>query len=690
MLRLYVLALSLFALPAFGSAFNHMSGTSMPSGFTGVAASNGVSCMNGTIVSGSGGTCTGAVSGETWLNQVTAANADVALVYRTVEVPLTTSRIYWFYLRSSTTGATTIYLNEGVPVAGTNTAVFGTTGKALMRLSIGQNSGVNVGIDRYDTLRARTQWNSSTNTWAAPTVNASTTLAASYQLVGLEIDGPGRRWRAHVIGQTGTANTPSASLFQPALSDWTLFSFHEGGVIFCNPTCGSVYLAIGDPLNDATTITSFIEVYAEDDGTAVDSWLNGRDAGGSWDIYHAYAYPDANGVPGRFLPEDRTTLAVANGGGGAWDEVHVKDPYVLKDGATYYMMYGGANAAGKFQVGCATASAVGGAWTKCPNNPLVALSAGTDHDQTLNPVLVKDEAEPDSAKRWKLIYVGADTSSPIRFRAFVRTCSAAPSAAACDTAAEWSAATLIADVGGVGAIDEIGWGRVLPVASGGTNYLFGGVRALSGGAALNRQETYGTTSDRWLSAISKSGTITNPSLSSDCSTTTTAAITTPGSRSFTVASTTGCVADQMVVVDDDATSGNYHVNRIQNVVNATTLTMYHVEDALASGGRVRAPNAFNQIDVGLVGSYAGGLYKIATCFDPMLGGGSSFDAYAEQACVWTGAAITGPWTLYGLASAPLNSFGRAASWENMSLVNTPFLVQASSGNVVGFPQGAFP
>ena len=146
----------------------------------------------------------------------------------------------------------------------------------------------------------------------------------------------------------------------------------------------------------------------------------------------------------------------------------------------------------------------------------------------------------------------------------------------------------------------------------------------------------------------------------------------------------------MVVVDDDATSGNYHVNRIQNVVNATTLTMYHVEDALASGGRVRAPNAFNQIDVGLVGSYAGGLYKIATCFDPMLGGGSSFDAYAEQACVWTGAAITGPWTLYGLASAPLNSFGRAASWENMSLVNTPFLVQASSGNVVGFPQGAFP
>lgn len=687
MLR-YLTAVMLLASGANAATFDHFTGTAAPSSWTvsgaTLADGNGVNCMNGTIVGGAGGTCTGAVTGESFFNQVTAAAADAALAYRTIPVSPTVSAIYWFAYNNVTTGNSYIYLNEGVPAEGVVANVFGAAGKALLRVEA-QTAGANIGISRWDTIRTRTQWNSATNVWGAAGVNATTTLPNTYQVIGLEIDGPNRRWRVHVVGQTGTSNTPSASLFLAALTDWTDFSFHEGGAIFCNPVCGTLYLAIGEPLTDSATGTTQFEWYAEDDGALIDGWHNGRNNGGTWNIYHYWAYPDANGIPTRFVPEDRTTTAVAVGGAGAWDELQAKDPYVIKDGATYYMVYGGARVSdSRFQVGCASATSASGPWTKCPGNPIVALSLATNEDQVANPVLVKDEAEPDSAKRWKLMYVGIDTSSPLKFRGFVRTCSAPPTAPACDTAGEWSASTMIWDAGGVGAIDETGCGRLIPHRFNATDYLFCGVRAQVAGVNQNRQETYGTSSTKWLSAIAKSGTITNPSATSSCNTTTTAVITTPGSRSFTVASTTGCTPDMFVVVDDDATSANYHHNRILNVVNSTTLTMYHNEDSLASGARVRGPQAFWQVDVGDVGVSAFGVYyKIATCFDPMIGGGSTFDAYSEKSCMWTAPSVVGPWTLYNFGSpaAPLNAYSRGASNENMGLVNLPFTASEGGGAV---------
>lgn len=673
----YIDTLSTVAAAAVNeSTFTHLSGTSAPSGWTfagaGLTDGAGGMCMNGTLISGSGTSCPGAVTDESFLNAVTASATDAALAYRTEPVDFNESRIFRIKFRNSA-GNSYIWLYEGTPIEGTNAAVFAGSGKTLMRVAT-QNSGANIGIDRYNNARTRTQWQTNTSTWENPTVNATTTLAATYQEVIIEIDGPNRRWRVGIVGQTGTANTPSASLYLAALSDWVLFSFHEGAGTYCNPTCGTTYLAIGEPITDSATGTTYYEYIAEQAGTKSDWWLNGRNAGGSWDIYHYTSLPDVNGVPAQLMPEDRTTVAVGRGGAGAWDENQVKDPYVILDGSTYHMMYSGARASdGKFQCGAASSSSASGAWTKNANNPIIALSAGTQEDQAFNCTLVKDEAEADSNKRWKIVYVGTDTSSPLRFRVFVRTCSQPPTHTNCDTAAEWSSSTLIWDTGGSGAIDEIGAGRVLPMRIGSTNYLFAGVRALSGGSAQNRQETYATTSDRWLSAVSKSGTITNGSASSNCNTTTTAAITTTGSRTFTVASTTGCNPDDMVIVDDDSNTGNYHVNRILRVASATSLVMYHNEDSLASGARVRSPNAFWQIDVGPIVTIPTGFAKIATCFDPMSGGGSTFDAYAELTCIWTSSSALGPWTLYGLGSpaTPLSGFGRAASNENPSKVNLP-------------------
>ncbi len=605
------------ASAANAASLEHFPGTSAPAGFTSVTSGNGQMCMNATAVAGSGGSCTAATSGEDWLETSTpGATTDAAFVYRTAPVSFSESRIYWLTVRGATAGGWYFWLNEGVPVAGTNAATFGATGKALLRIT-SQNSGLNIGVDRYanDASRTRTQWNAGTNAWAAPTVNAATITLTTYTKVGIEIDGPNRRWRAHVVGQTGTAQTPDASLYQTTLTDWVLFSFHEGGTVFCNPTCGTTYLAWGEPLTDAVQATAFAELYEEHDGTKIPMWSNGRNAGGTWAIHQNHGYADANGVP-RFVPTDRAAV-LSVGGAATWDEQQVKDPYVIQDGANFIMMYGGSNAAGKFQVGCASASSADGPWTKCPNNPMAALSAGTSQDQTLNPTLVKDEAEPDANKRWKMIYVGADTASPIKFRVFIRTCAQPPTNAACDTAAEWSAATQIVDVGSASAIDEMGWGRVLPMRLGATLYLFGGVRNIVAAAPENRQESYATTSDRWLTsgAITKSGTVTNPSLVAASRTATTAAVTT-ASRTLTVSATAGFSRDDMIVVDDDATSGNYYVSRVLRVASSTSLVLYHELNGtvsnIASGAVVTRPNGFQQIDVGPIGTYAGGYWKIAT------------------------------------------------------------------------------
>lgn len=671
------------ASPSHAATFEHFTGTSLPSGFTcGLNTGNGIAAMNGTIVSGSGGTPTAAISGETFFNFVTANVAtDASICYRTVAIDPSTTKLIRFGMRTATTGSFYAYLNEGVPFTGNNTAVFGTAGKALLRIAA-QNSAANLGIDRYagDASRTRSQWNASTQAWEVATKNANATSTNTYSDVFLEIDGPNRRWRVAIVGNTGTAQTPTTSLYMNALTDWVAFSFHENGGVFCTPTCGSLYLTFGEPLSDSAAGTGLLEYYAESDGTKTDYWLNGRNAGGTWGIYHYTGLPDVNGVPAPWMPEDRTTQAIAVGGAGAWDEQHVKDPYVLKDGATYHMMFGGSRVAdGKFQCGSASAASANGPWTKNPNNPLIALVAAGQRDQTLNCVLVKDEAEPDANKRWKILFVGADTSAPIRFRGFESHCSQPPTHASCDQAGEWSAPALIWDVGGVGAIDEIGCGRLIPVRSGGVDYLLCGVRALSGGVAQNRQETYGTSSDRWLSAVTKSGTITNASLvasPTEGNTTTSAAVTTANVRTLSVASEAGFDADELVTIDDDNTPGNYYVDRVL-ATSSGSLTLYHALDGsvsnLASGARVRAANAFNQIDTGPVPAYSGGFLKIATCFDPMVGSGSTFDAYQELACAWTGPSVVGPWTPYRLASpiAALNAFSRGASNENPSLVNLP-------------------
>ncbi len=58
------------------------------------------------------------------------------------------------------------------------------------------------------------------------------------------------------------------------------------------------------------------------------------------------------------------------GAPGAWDDNYVATPYVLQDGATFRMYYGG-NGPGGIQTGMATSSSPYGPWVKSPANPFV-------------------------------------------------------------------------------------------------------------------------------------------------------------------------------------------------------------------------------------------------------------------------------------------------------------------------------
>ena len=665
--RLLALLLLALACPAFAAAsFDHFTGTSAPGGWTPVTASNGVLCMNGTLTNGSGGSCPGSVSGESFYNTVTAANADVAYAYSPT-ISKNTSAIYWLKVRASASTFNVDLIDKATPAAGTNGATYGSTGYAVGRVQLTTTGAI---VARWDNAAARNRTEWSGSAWAAPTQTAGANVSDNFQLIGLEVDGPGLRYRWHVYGNSGTGSTtPSYALYHHTTTDWVLFSFHEGtAATYCNPTCTNLRLGFGDPLNDAQAATGYVEWYAVDEGTLQHAWLNIRDNGGTWSIRHFWGYPSASGFVERFVPEDRATNTVAVGGGGAWDDSQVKDQQItLGSNGTYYMVYGGSDGA-KFQVGVATASTPGGTWTKHANNPIVPFSAATVEDQTLNPFLVEDFSEPDAAKRWKLFYVGADTSSPIVFRAYVRTCSAPPDNAACDTAGEWSAKVELAGPGSGGAIDDRGWGRIYPYRFFGRPHLIGGV--VKNGTPA-RQESYASGAD-FSAALTKSGVVTVASDGSNCDFVTNAALTTTRTVP-TSGATSGCSADQFVVIDDDATSANYHRNRILNVVSSSSLTLYHREDGMASGAAVRGVEAFYQNDAGVIREYAPGQWvRYGTCFDPMTGAGSN-DAYSENTCTWTAPTPLGPWTIAQLASpvAIANAFGAQHSLENLSLINGP-------------------
>jgi hypothetical protein len=641
------------------ATFTHFTGTSAPSGFTAVTAGNGVLCMNGTNVAGSGGTCTSSISGASFYNMVSAANSDVAFAY-TPTLSRSTSKIFWTSMRASSNGFVAL-IDKATPIADTTANILGASGYVLGRAVL---TSTNTLVARYDNTSSRTRTEWSGSAWATPTQNASANIADNFVLIGLEIDGPNDRYRWILVGSSGTTSgLPNYAMYNHTITDWVSFTFHEGGTstTYCNPTCSNLRILIGDPLNDALTNTAIIESYAEDEGTQQIAFVNVRDNGGTWSIRRAQGYPSSNGFVENFVMEDRSTNVVAVGAGGTWDDANVKDPVVTRGtNGTYYMCYSGSDGA-KFSVGFATASSATGTFTKSGSNPIVTLSAGTTEDQAANCQFVEDLSEPDSAKRWKLVYIGLDTSSPIKRYVYVRTCANPP-----DTCGGWSSKIQLLGPGTGGNIDDLGYARVFIDRLLGRPFVIASAKQNTGSVL---RASYGYGVDFQSAATPSLVTMIDAQVNT-CNTTTTAGPT--ATRVLTVASTTGCTADQFIITDDDATAANYHRHRILSVDSSTQLTLYEMDNGTASGALVKGSAAFGQNDVGPpIYISPGKFIMYSTCFDPMLG--TANDAYSENICTYQATTPLGPWTQVNRASPAIvgNAFGAQHSLENLSLVQGP-------------------
>ena len=96
---------------------------------------------------------------------------------------------------------------------------------------------------------------------------------------------------------------------------------------------------------------------------------------------------------------------IAPGGGGTWDDAHVKDPALDWDGSQYVVWYAGHNGT-EWAIGRATASSITGTWTKDATNPVFEKDAGPAFDDSgvLFPVVLHEPS--DTGKEYKLWYGG--------------------------------------------------------------------------------------------------------------------------------------------------------------------------------------------------------------------------------------------------------------------------------------------
>lgn len=96
---------------------------------------------------------------------------------------------------------------------------------------------------------------------------------------------------------------------------------------------------------------------------------------------------------------------ISAGSGGQWDDVHVKDPSLVWDGAQFVCYYSGFDGSA-YRIGRATCATLTGSWTKYGSNPVLDLGGGGafDEDGLSFPAVLYEPA--DTGAEWKMWYCG--------------------------------------------------------------------------------------------------------------------------------------------------------------------------------------------------------------------------------------------------------------------------------------------
>src|SRR5262249_39270701 len=114
-------------------------------------------------------------------------------------------------------------------------------------------------------------------------------------------------------------------------------------------------------------------------------------------------------VAGTKLPDNNSWSARSQvlSAGSGWDAGGVAHPSVIKDGSTYVLYYTGTDSGGVAKIGRATSSAPSGPFTRDVANPLLSLGAAGSFDEhgVKDPVVVKL-----GATDYRMLYTGVDAT----------------------------------------------------------------------------------------------------------------------------------------------------------------------------------------------------------------------------------------------------------------------------------------
>jgi hypothetical protein len=511
-------------------------------------------------------------------------------------------------------------------------------------------------LEYWDASHSVRFWNGGTNAWSTTPVYANSPIRTDdYYLVGVEIDGSRNAWRAMVWGKRSASNayTFNQGLRLFTLTNWVSWAGME-------PT-DNLWMVLGDPLVDSGVANLALEWVRLDAGPKQHVWLNGKSTtGAAYGIKHAWGYESANGILEFTVPEDRTQKAVANGSLKVWDN-NIKDPYVLfdPDNSTYYLYYSGSSPDKPFQIGVASSTSPNGMLRKLAGNPIIpAGPVGTFEENVLAPAVVKDLAEPDPGRRFKMLYAGYNGSDQ-KFRIFLATAPAATG--------PWTRQGMVLDTGQPGTFSDGGFSRPRPVYVAGSWTVFLGAKSNAEPGGPWRV-TYAAGPS--LDTLTASGVILVNNLAGPVQ-----KLTAPlAGRIVKVADTMGFMADAYVEFDQDTQAANYGQSRIRKVVDATTLELYHGLDGFKTTkpARIVQINAANRIDIADV-VFAGGQWVMYTTPFSFFGPYSGYGAHDENTGMLTAPGLLGPYSWNFLASPPATraSWNNTISNENMTLVHYP-------------------
>ena len=480
---------------------------------------------------------------------------------------------------------------------------------------------------------------------------------ADWYVVGFQIDAGRLRFVGFHRATTVLTDTRQGCRLT-ALSDWV--GFDEFG----DAPIENLWLTVGDRYGDRFSGEYHVEWVRFETGGNVHAWTNARERSGDPYTLRHQAASDGS----QFLPDGRGEVVLDPGSGAAWQIGGHRHKHAFRDDdGTHLLFYEGFDSSGESAIGLASAPGPTGPWTPVAGNPIVPRSllpgAGADYDVLTGPWAIKDRAEPDPAKRWKLLVAGEVRDSSIH-RLFLFSAPAPDGPWTREIGGQVDGAVL-AETGDGGWKDNgvnnpvVHWNRA------GREWvlLYGGIHVDSG----------------WSVGFARSQNLIDwhepspdPLITAD-STRLRGWISVDG-KTITISDASGFVEDAVVVVRNRAAPEEWGISRVRKI-QGNDLELYHEIGGLSGSDANRgvAMLGSGSVTPQALAREPDGSYRLyVSAFQPFILGVGSF-GNCEIVASLRARNLLGPWEWDHLGSpnAPLTIWEADRSQENLVLINTP-------------------